>query len=167
MLTHGTIECQCLPPQAPENVFLPLPGNRGTKPLRLLPDCVVDPSLNGTGVQAIVVVMTATVEAAVAHIGNQLLGEIGTRIQKDSTTGISGANVAGYRPERPRLVDNSAQCRSSDTSLPIPCRKVERSVPVSRRRRAVSHNCCLHSFGALEPALLGETCGLDIPGRVC
>ena len=110
--------------------------------------------------------MTATVFAAVTHVSNQLLSCITTWIQKNSTTGITRANVAGDRPKRPGLVDHSTQYRGPHAPLAIPVRYVERRVSVSRRRCAVSDDRCLRSFGSFEPALLSKTRRLNSFGRV-
>src|SRR5688572_3283131 len=105
--------------------------------------------------------MAAAVTAAIAHIGNELFSAIAPGIQKDAATGIAGAHVAGDRPEYPRLVDHLPHERSSDTSHPVPSRRIERRVPVAWSGRAVSHDRRLHPFGTVEPALLREMRRLD------
>ena len=85
----------------------------------------------------------------------------GLAIQKNATTGVAGANVAGYGPECPSLVNDSSQCRSPDAPLSIPLRGVRRCIPVSWRRGAVSHDGRWSSFGSVERAVLRETRWLD------
>src|SRR6266545_8122255 len=107
--------------------------------------------------------MAAAVAAAIAHVGGQY-GPIchgWTGIQKNAATGVAGANVAGYGPERPRLVDDSSQCRGPDAPLSVPHRGVRGCIPVPWRRGAVSHDGRLRSFGSVERAGLGETRWFD------
>src|SRR4029453_5614002 len=110
--------------------------------------------------------MTATVFAAVTHVSNQLLTGITTWLQKNSTTGITRANIAGDRPKRPGLIDHSTQYRGPHAPLAIPVRCIERRVSVARRRCTVSHNCCLRSFGSLERAFFGKARRLNSFRRV-
>src|SRR5688500_3423342 len=113
---------------------------------------IVDPVLDTARVQTVIVVVSATVPAPVAHIRDEHrvighIGHIGPGFQEDATTGVAGANIAGYRPESPRPVDNSSEQRRPDTPLPIPHRGVRWSHALLRRGRAVSDDGCRGSFG--------------------
>ena len=71
------------------------------------------------------------------------------------------ANVAGYGPECPSLVNDSPYRRRSDAPFSIPARRVWRCVPVLRHRGAISHNGRKRSFGSFERAVVRKARGLD------
>src|SRR6185503_20969147 len=105
--------------------------------------------------------MATAVGAAIAHVGRQYFPIAPIWIgQKYSSTRVAGADVAGYGPQCPRLVDDSSQYRSPDAPLAVPHRDVRRGTPLWRRG-SVSHDGRLRSFGSFELALLGETRWFD------
>ena len=116
-------------------------------------------------VETIVVVMATAVAASIAHVSRQQVGvsHAWTGVQKNAATGVAGANVAGYGPERPSFVDDSTQCRRPEAPFSIPYRGARGCVPV-RRRGAVSHDGPLRSFGFVQRARRCEL-GRLYPGR--
>src|SRR5262249_8412456 len=108
--------------------------------LRLLSYGVVDPALNGLCVQSIVVVVSTAVLSTVADVRGEQprFGPVSARVfQKDAAARVAGADIAGDPPQGPSSVDDAPQRRSANAPLPIPRRRIRRSVPFPRRGGAV------------------------------
>ena len=88
----------------------------------LLTDGIVYPALNAECVEPIVVVVAATILSAIAHVGDeQGVARAGSSgAHEDATAGVTGADVAGNGPERPRFIDDSSQRGRPDAPFSIP-----------------------------------------------
>src|SRR5262245_30116317 len=90
-------------------------------PPLLRPYRVVNPRLNRACVQAIVVVVATTVAPAVADIGHEPASRAVRRsAQENAAARISKTDVARYRPESPRFIDDPPHRGGPDPSLAVP-----------------------------------------------
>jgi hypothetical protein len=119
----------------------------------------MNPVLDASGVQAIVVVLAATVPAAVAHAGHEHFASRPRRAgaQEHAPSRVAGADVARDGPQRPGLVHDPSKRRATDSPLAIPQRKVGGGTCGPRRGHAIPHNGGCRSLRSVQGAGRSET----------